>query len=75
MAWLYSWPLQAELGLGIQGINHSSQGANLDLRGTSHGGSAGLLHQPHSMGCSHSLMFPGDFHCIINKMKIQAALI
>lgn len=28
------------------------------------GASAGLLHQPHSTGCSHSLMLPGDFNFI-----------
>lgn len=40
MAWLYSWPLQAQLGLGFQGVSHSvHKERHLGLKGTGRGGS------------------------------------
>lgn len=69
MAWLYSWPLQTEPGLGTQGISHSvHMEQNLGLEGmgsralASH--SEGLPHQAQSMGCFRSLTLQADLNFI-----------
>lgn len=68
MAWLDSQPLQAKLGLEIQGIRHSIHKEQTSgLGGTAVGTaspSEGLQHRPHSTGCSHALMLPGEFNFI-----------
>ena len=66
MAWLYSWPLQTEPGLGTQGISHSVHTEqNLGLEGMGSGAlasdSEGLLHQAQSTGCSLLLDASGRF--------------
>lgn len=55
----------AELVLGTQGISHSVHRSKIGSRRNNR--LWGLLHQPHSTSCSHSLVLPGDFNFIYNQ--------